>query len=125
MEHANQQRNDPATVASVRLCGGIAQHERDEVIDALTQLDRRLRRFRREDVELELSIKERGTNAPYVVLECWIARLPRLVATSRHPDLAAALTEVRDDLHRQIDKSVNKRSTLRRRHLASGADAPP
>jgi ribosome-associated translation inhibitor RaiA len=79
------------------------------------RLERRLARWRPEEVELELSVKDRDTAKQRMVLECWIHREDKLVATSREPDLMKAVVEVRDDLRRQIDRLVTKRETARRR----------
>jgi ribosome-associated translation inhibitor RaiA len=79
------------------------------------RLERRLSRWKPEEVELELSVKDRDTPKQRMVLECWIAREDRLVATSREEDLWKGVVEVRDDLWRQIDKMVTKRETARRR----------
>lgn len=79
------------------------------------KLDRRLSRWNPEQVELELSVKDRDTAKQRTVLECWIAGLPKMVATSRETDLNRAVTEVRDDLFKQIDKFLTKRESSRRR----------
>jgi hypothetical protein len=49
------------------------------------------------------------------VLECWITGQPRFVATSTERAIEAGVAEVRDDLHRQIDKHVTRKETNRRR----------
>ncbi|MBW3620862.1 MAG: hypothetical protein KY461_11500 [Actinobacteria bacterium] len=79
------------------------------------KLERRLSRFDEDQVELELSVKERDSDSQRTVLEAWIAGLPRFVATSTELERDRAVTEVRDDLHRQIDKHVTKQESSRRR----------
>jgi ribosome-associated translation inhibitor RaiA len=79
------------------------------------KLDRRLSRWNAEQVEMELSVKERDTDSQRVVLECWITGQPRFVATSTEASLDKAVAEVRDDLFRQIDKHVTRKETNRRR----------
>lgn len=79
------------------------------------KLERRLSRFDDDQVELELSVKERDSDSQRTVLEAWIAGLPRFVATSTELERDRAVTEVRDDLHRQIDKHVTKQESSRRR----------
>jgi hypothetical protein len=72
-------------------------------------------------LQLQLSVKERGTPSQRTTLEAWIARRERLVATSIRPDLDAALAEVRDDLVRQITDAKNRseprKNRLRRKTL--------
>ena len=78
------------------------------------RLERRLQRWDPASVELELSVKERDTDSQRVALECWVPGLPKIVGTSKDPELDKAVVEVRDDVWRQIDRQVNKRQTLRR-----------
>ncbi|MEX1164046.1 MAG: hypothetical protein WEB03_10740, partial [Nitriliruptor sp.] len=59
--------------------------------------------------------KERDTPSQKVVLECWIANMPKMVATSHETELQSALHDVRDDLFKQIDKHVNKAQDRARR----------
>jgi hypothetical protein len=79
------------------------------------KLDRRLSRWKPEQVEMELSVKERDGNSQRTVLESWIADLPKMVATSTEADLDKAVVEVRDDLWRQINTFLEKREGARKR----------
>ncbi len=96
-------RSDTATVdSSLRIGGGLRPDERDGIVEHFSSLDHRLRSFRPDAVDLELSVKERDTPSQRTTLEADISGWPRLVATSTHTALAKALVEVRDDLVRQI-----------------------
>lgn len=100
----------------LRIVSEFREDERQYVLDQLgSKLDRRLARFGAEKVELELSVKERDTPSQKVVLECWIAGEPRMVATSNESEMQSALHDVREDLFKQIDKHVNKRQDQARR----------
>jgi len=79
------------------------------------RLERRLAHWKVEQVELELSVKERDSSKPRTVLECWIAGVPRMVATSDEKDLDKAVVEVRDDLFRQLNRYVTRREDARKR----------
>lgn len=91
------------------------EHERvrDLLLDG--KLARRLSRWDPSDVELEISVKDRDTSKQRMALECWIARVPRMVATSTRQDLEAAVLECRDDLYTQVNRHVEKREAARRR----------
>jgi hypothetical protein len=100
----------------LRIVPEFRPEEYDRVRDTLFgRLERRLSRWDPEQVELELSVKERDTNSQKVVLECWIAGLPKMVGTSGQQDLDAAVVEVRDDVWRQVDKFVTKKEAARKR----------
>lgn len=100
----------------LRIVPEFRSDEEDHLRQLMTsKLERRLSRFDAEQVELELSMKGRDTSDQRTVLEAWISGLPRFVATSSELDRDKAVKEVRDDLHRQIDKHVTKQESARRR----------
>ena len=109
---------DRASVeSSLRLGSGFEASERDRIVAGWSSLTNRLESFREGTVDLELSVKERGKPSQRTVLEAWIAGSDRLVATSEEPDLAGALTEVRDDLIRQLTDAKNRAEPRNRRAL--------
>ncbi len=92
----------------LRVGDGFTEDERADIVHRFAPLDARLRRFAAVDVDMELSIKDRERPGQKVTLECWIARMPRFVATSHLADFDDALIEVRDDLRRQINDAKTK-----------------
>ena len=112
------EHDDPATVeSSLRLGRGFDAEERDRIVAGWARLTSRLGSFPQGTVELELSIKERATPSQRTVLEAWIAGQDRLVATSEHTDLDQALSEVCDDLIRQLTDAKNRTEPRNRRSL--------
>ena len=110
--------DDGASVeSSLRLGSGFKASERDRIVAGWGKLSSRLGSYRQGTVELELSVKERGTPSQRTVLEAWIAGSERLVATSEQPDLDSAVTEVRDDLIRQLTDAKNRAEPRNRRSL--------
>ncbi|WP_203337220.1 HPF/RaiA family ribosome-associated protein [Nocardioides limicola] len=107
------------TVAqSLRIVPGFAPAEFDHLAALLTpSLEARLTRYTPDQVEMELSVKDRDTDKQRVVLEAWLAQGARtkFVATSTRPDLDAAVLEVRDDLVTQINKHLTKAESRRKR----------
>ena len=100
---------------SLRVLPEFRPDEHDKYADVLFgRLERRLQRWDPESVELELSVKERDADSQRVTLECWVPSLPKIVGTSKDPELDKAVVEVRDDVWRQLDRQLNKRQTLRR-----------
>jgi hypothetical protein len=107
----------PATIeACLRLGSGFAEDERVRIVDTFNKLDKRLQRWNAGQVDLELSVKERESSSQQVTLECWIhsGGDTRFVATSREGLLQDALMDCREDLWRQIDEFVNRRTDARR-----------
>lgn len=102
--------------ARLRITAEFHEHERER-LEALLfgRLERRLEHWRPDQVELLLSVKDRGSPAQRTVLECWIAGAPHQVATSYETDVDRALVEVRDDLVRLLNRYVTRREGARRR----------
>jgi hypothetical protein len=116
---------DHATVANtLRLGTGFTPDDRAHLESWLETLDARLRRYSPDRVELEISVKQRGTR-PQVTLICHVAGLGgeparKFVATSKAAkapggSLQDAIRDARDDLRRQIDRIVTRKETSRRR----------
>jgi len=82
---------------------------------AFPKLGRRLSRWEPHQVELELSMKGRGTPQQRTVIECWLPKVPKLVATSTKQEVDQAVVEVRDDLLRQVDRHLTRKESARRR----------
>ncbi len=110
---------EPATIdACLRVVPEFRADERGELTERLrSKLETRISRWTADQVEMELSVKDRDTSQQRVTLEVWIAARgrTRFVGTSDDPKLHSAVTEVRDDVHRQIDRFLTKRESNRRR----------
>jgi hypothetical protein len=104
-------REGVAIVAQrLHLATGFLSSERGWVSERLAALGLRMRSFRNDEVDLEVSLKDRQGAGQRVTLECWINCRPRLhfVATSSSRDLSAALGEVRNELIRQVDEAEKR-----------------
>ncbi|MFJ6677374.1 HPF/RaiA family ribosome-associated protein [Actinosynnema sp. NPDC091369] len=110
----------------LKLATGFLASEHDWVSGHLAALGSRLRSFRADQLDLEISVKDRQGVEQRVTLECWINRNPRLhlVATSSKRDLPAALSEVRDELIRQVDEAKTRTEPRNNRTLRSVPTLP-
>lgn len=104
-------KHKPATTVEdrLRLGAGFSAGDQDHVVKLLSALDRHLARWRPEDVDLEVSVKNRDGPEQKVMLEAWIPGWPSRVATSTDRDLDHALVTVRKDMIRQIEDEKAKR----------------
>lgn len=98
-----------ASVRQLRLGGGFSEADRERVLERLSKLDRRLKRFPADSTDLYLTVKDRDSGGQSVTLECRLPKFAPFVATSNEADLRAALMEVREDLWRQLDDTLTKR----------------
>jgi ribosome-associated translation inhibitor RaiA len=107
-----------ATVDTVLRVGrGFPADEHAGIRGRLGRLDARLATFTAEQIELELSVKDRDRPEQRTVLQADIVGFPRLVATSTRADLDAALIEVRDDLIRQLTDMKSRSEPRNNRQL--------
>ena len=107
--------------ANLRLGKGLKKQDRDRVVHRLAALDARLRSFRADAVDLLLTVKARQTPSQRTTLEATIANWPRLVATSVLAGLDEALTEVGDELARQLTEVKTRREPAHRHHHNPGS----
>lgn len=85
-----------------RLGTGFAESEEKWITRRLMPLAARLRSLPATAVDLDLSIKDRHGADPQVTLVCRISGRTRLVSTSAARKLGTAVTEVRNDMIRQL-----------------------
>ena len=102
--------SNQASLAQLSLGSGFTDGERDRIVERLSKLNRRLQRFPADGTFLEVSVKERDSSGQSVTLICELPGFATLVATSSEPDLRDALMDVREDMWRQIDDAVTRRT---------------
>lgn len=93
----------------LRLGFGFEESERARVVDMMHKLDRQLKRFRSDAVDIELTVKDRETVTQKVTMEVKLPHFPRIVATSNEPMLRDALMDVREEVLRQIKEQHARR----------------
>lgn len=120
----SEDREVASVASALRVAHGVTAAERDRIVDSWGRLDSRLRSFAAGTVELQLTVKERDTPSQRTTLEAWIAGRPRLVATSDQVNLDEAMTEVREDLIRQIADAKERTEPRNRRSLRRTLPAP-
>ena len=109
-EPGDDEDEDAASLAQLALGSGFEASERDRVVARLDKLNRRLKRFPADGTWLEVSVKERDTSSQSVTLLCELPGFAKFVATSSEQDLRDALMDVREDMWRQIDDAVTRRT---------------
>ena len=106
----DDKESNQASLDQLALGNGFEESERDRIVERLSKLNRRLKRFPADATTLELQVKERNNSGQTVT---FIAQLPgyaQFVATSTESDMRDALMDVREDMWRQIDDAVTRRT---------------
>lgn len=106
--------SETASLDQLRLGTGVPASRRDEILALFSSLQPQLVRLPREGFDAELSVKDGDFDRAHnpkqrVVLEVWARGGQRYVATSTHPEMNAALVEVRDDMRKTIRRALDRR----------------
>jgi ribosome-associated translation inhibitor RaiA len=99
----------PILAERLRLGVGFGAEDRTHLLEVLSALDRHLAHWRPEQVDIQISVKDRGGQEQKVTLEAWLPGWPALVVTAASADLGRALVDVRKDLIRQIEDHKARR----------------
>src|SRR5215212_4067858 len=99
----------------LRLGASFAAADRPGTLRALSGLAPHLSGWEHDQVDLEVSLRDREGPDQKVTLQAWLGGRAHLVATSHERDLDHALAEVRRDLIRQIEDERSRREPGKRR----------
>jgi ribosome-associated translation inhibitor RaiA len=99
----------------LRLGVGFAAADRMRVLAALSALAPHLSGWERDQVDLEVSLKDIERPDQKVTLQAWLAGRAHLVATSHARDIDHALADVRRDMIRQLEEERSRREPRERR----------
>jgi hypothetical protein len=93
----------PVLASSLRLAGGFRETELPHLLAVLAPLEKHLARWTADQVDLQLSVKDRDGPQQRMTIEAKAGGWPLLVANPADFDLDRALHEARDELIRQIE----------------------
>jgi hypothetical protein len=104
--HMSKLKNKPRNTIHdnlIRVRAGFVAKERAHVVETLSTLRPHLGTWDSRDVNVDVSLQDRGGNAQCVVLSTSLRGLRPLVAVAKDPDIGRALSDARRELIRQID----------------------
>jgi len=117
--------------SAIRVGAGFVAKERPLVLDSLSTLGPHLGRWDPRDVDIDVSLQDRGGAEQRITLRTRLPGLPPLVAVAENPDLARALGEAKRELIRQLEHQKSAREPMNNRRLRRstirhpGASAEP
>ena len=115
----------------IRVGAGFVAKERRLVLDSLSTLEPHLGRWDPRDVDVDVSLQDRGGNEQRITLRTTLPGLPLLVAVAENPDIGRALGEAKRELIRQLEHQKSAREPMNNRRLRRasirhpGASAQP
>jgi hypothetical protein len=101
----------------IRVGAGFVAKERALVLDSLSTLEPHLGRWDPQDVDIDVSLQDRGGNEQRVTLRTTLPGLPPLVAVAENPDITRALGEAKRELIRQLEHQKSAREPMNNRRL--------
>lgn len=119
MSGNDNERRNALSEKVFHLGAGFKAREHPHVIETLSGLGPHLGRWHPTDVDVEVSLQDRGGTEQRVTLRTTLPGLPPLVATADDPDLTRALSEAKRELIRQIEHHKPARARMNNRQLRS------
>src|SRR5687768_17098858 len=107
----NQQRN-AFRKNGIHVGAGFLAKERPHVLETLSTLGPHLGKWDSREVDVEVSLQDRGGKEQRVTLRTSLPGLSPLVAIADNPDLTRALSEAKRELIRQLEHQKSAREPM-------------
>jgi hypothetical protein len=114
----NKQRNNLPENA-IRVGAGFVAKERPHVVETLSTLGPHLGKWDPRDVNVDVSLHDRGGKEQRVILRTILPGLTPLVAVAENPDVTHALSDAKRELIRQIEHQKSAREPMNNRRLSA------
>ena len=101
----------------IRVGAGFVAKERPHVVEALSTLAPHLGRWDPSEVDIEVTLQDRGGKEQRVTLRTSLPGRPQLVAVADNPDLTRALSDAKRELVRQLEHQKSEREPMKNRRL--------
>jgi ribosome-associated translation inhibitor RaiA len=98
---------------------GFVAKERPLVVETLSTLGPHLGKWDARDVNVDVSLLDRGGNEQRIILRTSLPGLPSLVAVAENPDITRALCDAKRELIRQIERQKSGREPMKNRRLST------
>ncbi|MFG1934630.1 hypothetical protein ACGFK1_28945 [Mycobacterium sp. NPDC048908] len=112
----SKQRSDFRDTA-IRVGAGFVAKERPFVLDSLSTLAPYLGKWDPGDIDIDVSLQDRGGAEQRITLRMRPPGLSPLVAVADNPDIAHALAEAKRELIRQLEHQKSAREPMNNRRL--------
>jgi hypothetical protein len=103
----------------IRVGAGFVAKERPHVVATLSTLGPHLGKWDSRDVNVVVSLQDRGGKEQRVILRTSLPGLQPLVAVAHNPDIIRALCDAKRELIRQIEHQKSGREPMNNRRLSA------
>lgn len=125
MSPSVNQRRDVMAEHTLHMGAGFKEQERSHVLETLSGLGARLGRWDPNDVDVEVSVQNRGGKEQRVTLRTTLPGRPQVLAIADDVDLTRALGEAKRELIRQLEHQTSAREPMNNRRLRSNSIRHP
>jgi ribosome-associated translation inhibitor RaiA len=117
MKRYDSQQRDAFRENAIHVGAGFVAKERPHVVETLSTLGPHLGKWDPRDVDLEVSLQDRGGKEQRITLRTILPGHPPLVAVAENPDITRALSEAKRELIRQLEHQKSAREPMNNRRL--------
>lgn len=107
----------------IHVGAGFVAKERPHVVEALSTLTSHLGRWDSRDVDVEVTLQDRGGKEQRVTLRTTLPGLPQLIAVAENPDITRALNDAKRELIRQLEHQKSAREPMNNRRLRRATES--
>ena len=117
MSKADDQQQKAFRENVIHVGSGFVAKEHPHVLDALATLAPHLGRWDPSQVDIEVTLQDRGGKQQRVTLRTSLPGRPQLVAVAENPDLTRALHDAKRELIGQLEHQKAEREPMHNRRL--------
>jgi ribosome-associated translation inhibitor RaiA len=117
MNKSQDEQQSAFRETAIRVGAGFVAKERPFVLDSLSTLAPYLGKWDPRDVDIDVSLQDRGGTEQRITLRTRLPGLPPLVAVAENPDIAHAIGEAKRELIRQLEHQKSAREPMSNRRL--------
>ena len=125
MSKSDNKQGDLFRENVIHVGAGFVAKERPHVLEALSTLAPHLGRWDPSEVDIEVTLQDRGGKEQRVTLRTSLPGRSPLVAVADNPDLTRALCDAKRELIRQLEHQKSAREPMKNRRLRSATIRHP
>lgn len=103
----------------IHVGAGFVAKEHPHVVETLSTLGPHLGKWHPQDVQVNVSLRDRGSKEQRVILRTSLPGFPPLVAVATNPDITRALCDAKRELITQIGHQKSAREPMNNRRLSA------
>jgi hypothetical protein len=125
MSNYDSQQGNGLRENIIKVGVGFVANERSHLVEILSTLGPHLGKWDPSNIDLEVSLHDRGGKEQRVTLRTILPGRSPLIAIAENPDIDCALSEVKRELIRQLEHQKSMREPMNNRRLRNATIRQP